>query len=137
MKTDAIFSQRTAEWETPQDLFDRLDCIHHFTCDVCATSENAKCSNFYSPQEDGLCQKWEGCCWCNPPYGKEIGKWVKKAYEAACKVVLLLPARTDTSWFHDYCLRGQIEFLRGRLTFGKAKYHAPFPSMIVVFDPNE
>ena len=134
MNTSAMFSSKTDMWETPRDLFDRLNSIHHFTLDVCALPENAKCKDFYTPKENGLLQKWGGCCWCNPPYGREIGKWVKKAYEEDCKVVMLLPARTDTKWFHDYCLKGEVEFLRGRLKFGKAQNSAPFPSMIVIFD---
>lgn len=80
------------------------------------------------------CKKWEGCCWCNPPYGRDISKWVEKAYKSECKVVMLLPARTDTKWFHDYCMKGKIEFLKGRLKFGKANNSAPFPSMIVIFE---
>lgn len=134
MNNEAMFSSKTDMWETPQDLFDRLNKIHHFTCDVCAISENAKCEKYYSPQENGLSQKWEGCCWRNPPYGRDISKWVEKAYKSECKVVMLLPARTDTKWFHDYCIKGRIEFLKGRLKFGKAKNSAPFPSMIVIFE---
>ena len=78
-----MFSSKTDMWETPQDLFDRLNHEFHFTLDVCAIPENAKCSNFFSPENDGLSQEWFGTCWMNPPYGKEIGKWVKKAYEFA------------------------------------------------------
>lgn len=89
---------------------------------------------FYSPQQNGLNQKWEGARWCNPPYGRKIGEWIKKAAESEATVVMLLPARTDTKWFHDYCLKfGKIEFLKGRLKFGDAKENAPFPSMVVVF----
>lgn len=134
MNKNLMFSSKTDLWETPQDLFDRLNDIHHFTLDVCATSENAKCDNYYSPEIDGLLQKWEGTCWCNPPYGREIEKWIKKAYESDCKVVMLLPSRTDTKWFHDYCIKGEIEFIKGRLKFGNSKNAAPFPSMIVIFD---
>lgn len=128
-------------WETPQELFDKLDAIHHFTLDVCALPENAKCEKYFTPDDDGLSQEWRGVCWCNPPYGREIGKWVEKAYIASefygVKVVMLLPARTDTAWFHNYCMKGKIEFIRGRLKFGKSKNSAPFPSMIVVFDGGE
>lgn len=134
MNKDLMFSSKTDLWETPQDLFDRLDSIHHFTLDVCATPDNAKCNNYYTPEIDGLSQKWGGTCWCNPPYGRNIGRWVEKAYNSNCKVVMLLPARTDTKWFHNFCLNGKIEFLRGRLKFGNSKNSAPFPSMIVIFD---
>lgn len=132
-----MFSSKSDMWETPQDLFDKLDAVHHFTLDVCAIKENAKCSNYITPEQDGLNTEWGGCCWCNPPYGREIGKWVEKAYNSNCKVVMLLPARTDTKWFHDYCLKGEVEFLRGRLKFGNAKNSAPFPSMIVIFNKNK
>ena len=137
INTDLMFSSRTGLWETPQDLFDKLNAVHHFTCDVCALPENAKCNTYYTPEIDGLSQVWDGVCWCNPPYGREIGKWVKKAYESNCKVVMLLPARTDTRWFHDYCIKGNIEFLRGRLKFGNSENSAPFPSMIVIFDKSK
>ncbi len=138
MNRDAMFSSKTDLWETPQELFDRLDARFHFEVDVCATAENAKCKRYYTKEVDGLAQKWEGVCWCNPPYGREIGKWVKKAYEAAltgeAQVVMLLPARTDTAWFHDYIYgKAQICFLRGRLKFGRSKNSAPFPSMVVIF----
>jgi hypothetical protein len=85
----------------------------------------------------GFTQPWHGCVWCNPPYGRTIGYWVQKAYLESLngvKTVMLLPARTDTKWFHDYCVKGRIEFLKGRLKFGNAKYNAPFPSMIVIFE---
>ena len=133
-----MFSSKTDLWETPQDLFDRLNEKYHFTLDVCALPENAKCDRYFTPEQDGLSQRWGGVCWCNPPYGREIGKWIEKAAEESkdpfTTVVMLLPARTDTRWFHDYCQRyGEIEFLRGRLKFGNAKNSAPFPSMIVTF----
>lgn len=141
MNTDLMFSSKTDMWETPQDLFDRLNEEYNFECDVCAIPENAKCKKYYTPEVDGLKQEWRGVCWCNPPYGREIGKWVEKAYVAStyygATVVMLLPARTDTKWFHDYCLKGKIEFLRGRLKFGGSKNSAPFPSMIVIFDGSE
>lgn len=129
-----MFSSATDMWATPQDLFDELNAEHHFTLDVCAVAENAKCPRYYSPADDGLMQDWVGVCWMNPPYGREIGRWVQKAYESKAKVVCLLPARTDTKWFHDYCLKGSVTFLRGRLKFGGSKNSAPFPSMLVVFD---
>lgn len=130
----ALFSQKTDLWSTPQDLFDKYDAIYHFEIDVCALPENAKCKKYYTPQQDGLKQDWSGVCWCNPPYGRQIGKWVEKAAKSRATVVMLLPARTDTKWFHDYCLPyGEIEFLRGRLKFGGCENSAPFPSMVAVF----
>lgn len=135
MRNGALFSSKTGEWETPQDLFEKLDAEFHFEVDVCAIPENAKCPLFFSPEEDGLLQNWGGRrCWCNPPYGREVSRWVRKASETEGLVVMLLPARTDTAWFHDYILgKAEIRFIRGRLKFGNAKNGAPFPSMVVVF----
>lgn len=136
-----MFSSKSDEWETPKELFNSLNDEFHFTVDACATSENAKCAEYYDKQKDGLSQIWGGCVWCNPPYGKQIGRWVQKASKAAhkdgAKVVMLLPARTDTRWFHDYIYNKrnvEIRFLRGRLKFGGSKNSAPFPSMIVIFE---
>lgn len=137
MNTDVMFSSKTDIWETPQWLFDKYDSRYHFTLDVCADANNAKCSAFFDEEADGLKQTWAGNCWMNPPYGREIGKWVKKAYEESklgATVVCLLPSRTDTAWWHDYVMRGQITFLRGRLKFGGCKNNAPFPSAIVIFE---
>lgn len=131
------FSSATDMWETPQVLFDALNDKYQFKIDVCATAVNAKCEKYYSPEIDGLKQEWAGACWMNPPYGRGIGTWIKKAYESSFNgaiVVCLLPARTDTKWFHDYCTKGRIEFIKGRLKFGGHKNSAPFPSMIVVFN---
>jgi phage N-6-adenine-methyltransferase len=133
---DVHFSSTTDMWSTPQGFFDKLDAQYQFTLDVCATPDNTKCFEFFSVEQDGLSQAWTGVCWMNPPYGRTIGQWVKKAYDSSksgATVVCLLPARTDTKWFHDYCVKGQIEFLRGRLKFGGSKNSAPFPSMLVVF----
>ena len=132
------FSSETDEWPTPQDFFDRLNEEFHFELDVCATHENAKCPRYFTRRENGLLQQWTGVCWMNPPYGREIGQWVKKAYESAlggATVVCLLPSRTDTAWWHDYCMKGEIRFVRGRLKFGTATESAPFPSAVVVFRP--
>ena len=132
MTRDVYASSRTDLWSTPQKLFDVLNERWHFTTDVCALPENAKCEHYYTPEQDGLKQEWKGVCWCNPPYGREIGKWVEKAVKST--VVMLLPARTDTGWFHDWCLPyGEITYIRGRLKFGGATNSAPFPSMVVVF----
>src|ERR1700761_1100004 len=115
------FSSKSHEWSTPQDLFDRLNEVHHFELDVCATTENAKCDVYFDIDQDGLSKEWHGKVWCNPPYGRAIKSWVRRCYEHG-NAVMLLPARTDTKWFHDYCLKGSIEFIRGRLKFGGAKY---------------
>ena len=130
------FSSATSEWETPQWLFDRMARQYPMETDVCATSENAKCARYFTREMDGLAQPWSGHCWMNPPYGREIGKWVRKARESAMEgsatVVCLLPARTDTRWFHDHCALGEVILLRGRLRFSE-KGPAPFPSAIVIF----
>ena len=132
---NVMFSSKTDEWETPQEFFDKLNHEFGFDLDVCALPSNAKCKRFYTPKENGLIQPWDGIVWCNPPYGRTIGDWVKKAYESKCKVVMLLPARTDTKWFHEYIYgKAKIRFIKGRLKFGNSKNVAPFPSMIVVFD---
>jgi len=134
MNTDLMFSSKTDMWSTPQELFDKYNALYHFDIDVCAVPENAKCKQYYTPEIDGLKQEWKDVCWCNPPYGRQIGLWVEKAAKSKSTVVMLLPARTDTKWFHDYCLKyGKIEFLKGRVKFGGCKNSAPFPSMIVVF----
>ena len=136
MNTDVMFSSKTDDWETPQDLFDKVDQEFEFNLDVCATRDNRKCRNFYAKELDGLKQDWSGVCWMNPPYGREIGKWVQKAYEESLKgstVVCLLPSRTDTRWWHDYCMKGEVRFIKGRLKFGNSKNSAPFPSAIVIF----
>ena len=138
MKTDVMFSSKTDMWETPQDFFDKLDAEFHFTLDVCATPENAKCKNFYTPEIDGLSQPWDGVVWCNPPYGRKIGRWVFAGLCASMlrnsTVVMLLPARTDTRWFHDFVYnRAEIRFVKGRIKFGGSKNNAPFPSMVVIF----
>ena len=135
-----MFSSKTDLWETPQSFYDELDKEFQFTLDPCATPENAKCEMFFTKEMNGLTQNWGGNrVFCNPPYGKEIGKWVKKAYEESKKndttVVMLIPARTDTAYFHDYIYHKakEIRFVKGRLKFGQSKNAAPFPSMVVVF----
>lgn len=134
----ALFKSGTGEWETPQDLFDRLNAEFRFDVDVCALASNAKCPRFFSPAEDGLKQDWTGTCWMNPPYGRQIGNWIRKALESSlggATVVCLVPARTDTIWWHAYAARGEVRFIKGRLHFGGAKHGAPFPSAIVIFRP--
>ncbi len=130
------FSSATDLWETPQDLFDKLDGEFNFELDVCANAENTKCSSFLDKEIDGLSVPWHGVCWMNPPYGRYIGKWMKKAYDSSLSgatVVCLVPARTDTAWWHDFAMRGDIRYLRGRLKFGGHKNSAPFPSAVVIF----
>lgn len=131
------FSSKTDEWSTPQDLFDELNSEFHFNLDPCATKENAKCELFYTKEDDGLSKDWSGkTVFMNPPYGREIGKWVKKAKQSNALVVCLLPARTDTSWWHEYVIGSEVRFIRGRLKFGNSDKEAPFPSAIVVFRPD-
>lgn len=134
--TSVHFSSNTDLWATPIDFFNKLNDKFNFELDVCALPENAKCKNYITPEQDGLKQKWTGVCWMNPPYGREIILWMKKAYESSldgATVVCLVPSRTDTKWWHEYAMKGEIEFIRGRLKFGKSKNSAPFPSALVVF----
>ena len=133
------FSSATDQWSTPIDVFNKLDSIFDFQTDVCADANNAKCDIFYTEEMNGLDQTWIGRCWMNPPYGRQIGLWVEKAYHSSvdngATVVCLLPARVDTRWWHDYCVKGEMFFIKGRLKFGDAQNSAPFPSAIVVFRP--
>jgi phage N-6-adenine-methyltransferase len=133
----SLFSSRHHEWSTPQRLFDVLNDSFRFTLDACATAKNAKCQHYFGEEDDGLRQRWTGRVFMNPPYGHQIVSWVKKAFEEsqtnAEVVVCLLPARTDTRWWQDYCLKGEVGFIRGRLKFGEARNAAPFPSALVVF----
>lgn len=134
----ALFSSATDEWATPQDFFDQLNDEFHFTLDVCATAENAKCAKYYTREQDGLKQDWTGeVVWCNPPYGRKMPLWIEKCYDHARRggaAVMLIPARTDTRAFHDYIYRkAEIRFVKGRLKFGNAKDSAPFPSMVVIY----
>lgn len=133
MINNGMFSSNSDLWSTPQSFFDDLNKEFGFETDVCALPENAKCKTFYTPIEDGLSQEWTGICWCNPPYGREIGRWVKKASESNATVVCLVPARTDTAWWHDYAMKAEIRFIRGRLKFGNSKNSAPFPSAVLIF----
>lgn len=135
---EVLFSSKSDEWTTPQDTFDRLNSEFDFNLDPCATESNHKCDNFYTLTDNGLSHDWGGyTVFCNPPYS-DIAHWVKKCHDEGTKpntiVVMLIPARTDTRWFHDYVYhRSEIRFIKGRLKFGKGKNSAPFPSMIVVF----
>lgn len=140
MNTEVMFSSKTDLWATPQKFFDELDAEFHFTLDPCATPENAKCEKFYTVADNGLEQDWSGeTVFCNPPYGREIYNWVFKCWRESKKpnttVVMLIPSRTDTRYFHEFIYKKarEIRFLRGRLKFGDQKNSAPFPSMVVVF----
>lgn len=139
MNADLMFSSATDNWATPQDFFDKLHAVFNFQTDVCASVENAKCPKFYDKDTNGLAQEWNGVCWMNPPYGKAIGDWMRKAYISArnngATVVCLVPARTDTKWWHDTAAYGEVFFVPGRLKFGSAKNSAPFPCAVVVFRP--
>jgi phage N-6-adenine-methyltransferase len=132
------FRSAGCEWATPADFFASVDAEFHFDLDTCASADNAKCARFFTKDEDGLAQRWTGRVWCNPPYGRAIGAWMRKAYESvqggdAEVVVCLVFARTDTSWWHDYALRGEVRYLRGRLRFGGAESSAPFPSVLIIY----
>ena len=134
------FSSKKMDWATPWELFRVWDISHGpFTLDVCATPKNAKCGVYYTPEMNSLTKRWSGVCWMNPPYGREIGRWIAKAVGEvqkghADRVVCLLPARTDTAWWHELVMPyGFAHFLRGRVRFEGAEHAAPFPSAIVVF----
>ncbi|MCH4356070.1 phage N-6-adenine-methyltransferase [Staphylococcus haemolyticus] len=137
------FSSKSNEWTTPQYLFDELNEEFNFTLDPCATDENAKCSKYFTIEDDGLSKDWSNdVVFMNPPYGREIKKWIKKAYEESLNgatVVCLIPARTDTMYWHDFIFdkADDIRFLKGRLKFGNGKNSAPFPSAIVVYKYKE
>ena len=134
-----MMSSLTDEWATPQHLFDELNQEFNFTLDACADDWNYKVSNYYDKEQNGLIQSWTGTVWMNPPYGRTIKAWMAKAYESArggATVVCLVPARTDTAWWHDYSMKGEIRFLRGRVKFVNRKGtgdSAPFPSAIIIF----
>ncbi len=130
------FASTSGEWSTPDELFAELDGIFHFDLDACASASNAKCPRFFTVEQDALRQRWRGVVWMNPPYGRQIAAFMRKAYEESrhgATVVCLVPSRTDTAWWHRYVKQGQVVFLRGRLKFGGASSSAPFPSAIVIF----
>lgn len=140
--TQYINPAKSQEWGTPKWLYDQLNEEFHFTLDACATAAIAKCEQFFSQQEDALMQRWAPATFCNPPYGTSLKRWIRKSYEESirgCTVVMLLPVRTDTDWFHRYCLvpGAEIRFIKGRVNFEgvPGRSRAPFPSMIVVFKP--
>ena len=139
MNKNVMFSSETDQWATPDDFFETLNKEFDFNLDPCADETNHKCEMFFTSAQNGLLQNWGGYrVFCNPPYGKEIGKWVKKSFEEGHKentlVCMLIPARTDTKYFHNYILhRAENRFIPGRLKFGGSKNAAPFPSMLVIF----
>lgn len=138
--TSGLFTSRTEEWETPQYVFAILNKEFNFQVDVCATSENAKCKVYFDKQANGLEQEWSPFrCWMNPPYGKNISLWMKKAYQESQRgamVVCLVPSRTDTRWWHDWAMKaGEVRLIAGRLSFGNSEQSAPFPSSIIIFYP--
>jgi len=139
MNNKLMFSSKSDMWATPQDFFDKLNEEFNFTLDPCATPENAKCEKYFTEEVDGLVEDWEGeTVFCNPPYSN-IKEWVKKCYFEGNKdnttVVLLIPSRTDTKYFHEYIYHKvkDIRFVKGRLKFGDSKNSAPFPSMVIIF----
>jgi site-specific DNA-methyltransferase (adenine-specific) len=136
-----MFSSKTGEWSTPQDFFDKLNWrFGPFDLDPCADPSNTKCQNFFTEAEDGLSKDWGGfTSFINPPYGRGIESWIKKGYEESrkeeTKVVMLIPARTDTKYWHQYIMKAdELYFVKGRLKFGDSTNSAPFPSAVVVFD---
>lgn len=136
----SLFSSDREDWATPQDLFDRLHAEFNFTIDLAAAEHNAKLPRFYTKEQNSLKQDWSNeRGWLNPPYGNKTGHWLRKAHESGSLVVLLLPARTDTRWFHRWVLGkgAEVRFIKGRLMFVGAKDPAPFPSMIVIYRPKE
>lgn len=134
-----IFSSDSTDWTTPWAFFEKLNKKYDFTLDPCASIESAKCEKYYTATDDGLLQNWGGhTVFMNPPYGRGLSKWVQKAYEeskkANTKVVCLLPSRTDTKWWHTYCMKAdEIYFIKGRLKFGDSTNSAPFPSAVIIF----
>jgi phage N-6-adenine-methyltransferase len=133
-------SSKSDNWPTQQSFFEKINEEFGFDLDVCASPENAKCEKYFTKEQDGLSQEWKGIVWCNPPYGRTIKNWIRKAYESSLSgatVVLLVPSRTDTQWFQDFCMKGEVRFIRGRLRFGDCKRPAPFPSALVIFRPSK
>lgn len=138
--SNTLYSSRSEEWATPPDFFAELDDEFAFTLDPCATDQNAKCATYFTKAHDGLARDWEQhTVFCNPPYGRKIGLWAEKCYRASlggATVVLLVHARTDTRFFHDWVYgKAELRFVRGRLKFGDGKQSAPFPSLVAIYRP--
>ena len=136
-----LFSSKTGEWETPNAFYDKLSWrFGPFTLDPCATKESAKCANYYTIDDDGLSKDWQNhTVFVNPPYGRQIHKWIEKSYNESkdknTTVVMLIPARTDTRYWHDYVMKAkEVHFVKGRLKFGSSNNSAPFPSAVIVFE---
>lgn len=130
------FKRIKTDYETPDYIFDPLNEEFGFTLDVAATPENAKTKRFFTKEHDGLSQKWEGVCWMNPPFGREMKKWVKKAFDewqTGCTVVCLLPVRSNTAWWHDYVMKGEVRFIRGEVKFKGHNNGLWLPMAIIVF----
>jgi phage N-6-adenine-methyltransferase len=135
---NSLYASAKSDWETPPAFFNSLNAEFSFTLDACATKSTAKCKMFLSPEVDALSLEWSGIVFLNPPYGRGIGRWIKKARQEASAgracVVCLVPARTDTKWWHDFCMTAdEIRFLTRRLTFAGASNKATFPAAIVIF----
>jgi len=139
LRGDWYQMSETPEWETPQWLFDILNDEFHFQIDVCASDKNHKCEQYFSKEDNGIVQAWNGVCWMNPPYGRDIKVWMEKARmeaEAGATVVCLVPARPDTEWWWDNCIQGEIRFIRGRLQWPGSNTAAPFPSAVIILGDN-
>ena len=136
-----ILPSKTDNWATPDYFFAKLNRVFRFTLDAAASAENAKCELYFDLKDDGLIQDWgRHRIFLNPPYGRCIALWVRKALDASRKgatVVMLVPARTDTAWFHEVAMHpdAEVRFVRGRLKFGGSKHAAPFGNIVVVFRP--
>ncbi len=146
MIAKTLYSSKHDDWGTPQVLFDRLHEIYDFQLDAAASPRNAKCPRFFTTKDDALTKSWLEYqrIWLNPPYGRNIGDWMKKAFEESRRgalVVCLVHARTDTRWWHNWVeSKAQVTFLKGRLKFTRGEnseiaQSAPFPSVLVVYDP--
>lgn len=137
---EACMSSDRMDWGTPDYVFDKLDEEFKFTCDVCASDDNTKCDSYYTEEDDCLTKDWSGTCWMNPPYGRMLPKFIQKAYEQSLRgvtTVCLIPSRTDTKYWHNYCMKAdEIRLVKGRITFVGAPASAPFPSAIIIFRPN-
>jgi len=135
----SLFSSGRSDWRTPTQIIEAIRTEFPFTLEAAASMENTAGRRYFDIENDALSQTWNGVVWCNPPYGRRVDRWLIKGAESAdagAVVVFLLPARTDTAWFHEIVLpRAEVRFLRGRLKFGGAKHSAPFPSMLAIFHP--
>lgn len=133
------FASETIEWATPDSIWLPLHAEFHFTMDVCATRENARCLSYWTKEHDGLQQVWGGVCWMNPPYGRDLPRWLAKALAESSRgvtTVALIPARTNTAWFHELCLKqAEVRFVKGRPKFGDADHGLPFPLAVVIYYP--